>query len=96
MAKKLNEKELNNVSGGCGGDSNSKFYYTLTCYDSNNVQIGPKTESAHFKDVKDQFKIRNEAIEKLLNSNPNIYLIIYVFSGDGKEGRHHRNGPPKY
>jgi len=52
MAKKIDEKELNNVSGGCGGKSEPSYVGTLYCYDSNNQLIDTlKTEQTCDLDV---------------------------------------------
>jgi len=78
MAKKMDEKELNNVSGGCG-DKTEIWDYKLTCFDYNNNQVGPTSYYLPNSSSETEVKkvIKDECI-RIFNDDKNIYKIEYV------------------
>jgi len=85
MSKKISEKELNNVSGGCGGDDNT-LYHKLYCFDSNNVQIGSVVVTPRFSNKNDADKSLFNKSEELYLGNANIaYIKWELYDGSEKK-----------
>jgi len=91
MAKKIKEKELENVSG--GGNCFTDEYYTLIwCYDSNNKQID-YLETYKTTNQSDAEKIRDEKIANFFATNKAIVRIVWKMynknnmRGAGSRGR---------
>jgi len=91
MSKKISEKELNNVSGGCA--SGVDCYHELYCYDANNTQIGSVIKTKITRCISDANKDLFDKSKELYLDNINIKYIKWVYFVDykiEKEGINYR------
>jgi len=72
MAKKINENELNNISGGCAGD-----YYKsdLGCFDSDDKRIGSAYHIDSVKTIKEADDLLEKKFAELFAADYNVKYI---------------------